>query len=37
VVGTTDEGHFEEIARELDGRHVRLDCSDNEVGRVVAD
>jgi hypothetical protein len=35
VVGSTDEGHFEEIARELDGRHVRLDCTDDEVGRVV--
>lgn len=37
VVGSTDEGHFEEIARQLDGRHVRLDCSDNEIGRVIAD
>ena len=36
VVGSTDEGHFEEIARELDGQHVRLDCTDNEVGRVIA-
>jgi signal transduction protein with GAF and PtsI domain len=37
VVGATDEVHFEEIARQLDGRHVRLDCSDHEIGRVVAD
>jgi len=35
VVGSTDETHFEEIARELDGKRVRLDCTDNEVGRVV--
>ncbi|HJQ47152.1 MAG TPA: PEP-utilizing enzyme [Amycolatopsis sp.] len=37
VVGDTDESHFEEIAKELDGRHVRLDCSDHEIGRVVSD
>lgn len=37
VVGATGEEHFEEIARELDGKKVRLDCTDNEVGRVVAD
>ena len=37
VVGNTDEGHFEEIARLLDGRRVRLDCTDHEVGRVVAE
>jgi hypothetical protein len=37
VVGNTDEAHFEEIAKELDGRRVRLDCSDHEVGRVVAE
>jgi len=36
VVGNTDEAHFEEIARELDGKRVRLDCSDNDTGRVVA-
>jgi len=35
VVGATGEEHFEEIARELDGKHVRLDCTDHEVGRVV--
>lgn len=35
VVGNTDDSHFEEIARELDGKKVRLDCSDNEVGRVL--
>jgi hypothetical protein len=37
VVGSTGEEHFEEIARQLDGRRVRLDCSDHEVGRVLAD
>ena len=37
VVGNTDEAHFEEIAKELDGRRVRLDCSDHEVGRVIAE
>lgn len=36
VVGNTDDAHFEEIARELDGKRVRLDCTDHEVGRVVA-
>jgi PEP-utilising enzyme, mobile domain len=35
VVGETDDSHFEEIARELDGKRVRLDCTDHEVGRVV--
>ena len=33
VVGNTDESHFEEIAKELDGRRVRLDGTDREVGR----
>ena len=37
VVGNTDEAHFVEIAKSLDGRHVRLDCSDDAVGRVIAD
>jgi PEP-utilising enzyme, mobile domain len=37
VVGNTGESHFEEIAKALDGRKVRLDCTDHEVGRVVAD
>ncbi|MYW89339.1 hypothetical protein G3I59_01480 [Amycolatopsis rubida] len=37
VVGNTDEAHFEEIAKELDGRKVRLDCSDHETGRIIAD
>lgn len=36
IVGDTDEAHFLEIAKELDGKHVRLDCTDHEVGRVVA-
>lgn len=37
VVGDTGEAHFEEIAKALDGRRVRLDCSDHEVGRVLAE
>ncbi len=37
VVGQTDPAHFEEIAKALDGRKVRLDCTDDEIGRVVAD
>lgn len=37
VVGKTDDAHFEEIAKALDGRRVRLDCSDHEVGRIIAD
>jgi hypothetical protein len=37
VVGSVDEAHFEEIAKELDGRKVRLDCTDHEFGRVVED
>ena len=37
VVGSTDESHFVEIAKALDGRRVRLDCTDDETGRVVAD
>src|SRR5687767_15924496 len=37
VVGKTDDAHFDEIAKALDGRRVRLDCTDHEVGRVIAD
>lgn len=37
VVGNTDEAHFVEIAEKLDGRRVRLACTDHEVGRVIAD
>ncbi|GEL27123.1 hypothetical protein PSU4_60770 [Pseudonocardia sulfidoxydans NBRC 16205] len=37
VVGNTPPEHFDEIAKLLDGRRVRLDCTDHEVGRVVAD
>ncbi len=33
--GNTDEAHFEEITRELNGRTVQLDCSDSEIGRVL--
>src|SRR5580693_7784929 len=34
-VGNTDEKHFREIAETLDGRKVRLDCTDGSVGRVI--
>jgi len=34
-VGSTGEAHFVEIAEGLDGRSVRLDCSDSEIGRVL--
>jgi signal transduction protein with GAF and PtsI domain len=34
-VGSTDEKHFKEIAETLDGRKVRLDCTDGSVGRVI--
>lgn len=36
VVGSTPESHFVEIAEQLDGKKVRLDCTDDEVGRIVA-
>ena len=35
VVGSTDEKHFREIAETLDGRQVRLDCTDGTTGRVI--
>lgn len=35
VVGDSGDAHFDEIARALDGKRVRLDCTDHEVGRVV--
>ena len=34
VVGDTDDSHFDEIVEALDGRTVRLDCSDETTGRV---
>jgi hypothetical protein len=34
-VGNVDEKHFREIAETLDGRTVRLDCTDSTVGRVI--
>ncbi|GAA4535991.1 PEP-utilizing enzyme [Pseudonocardia xishanensis] len=34
--GSTPESHFEEIAKELDGRTVTLDCADHSVGRILA-
>jgi phosphoenolpyruvate-protein kinase (PTS system EI component) len=35
VVGNSDETHFEEMASQLEGKRVRLDVTDSEVGRVV--
>ena len=35
VVGNTDDKHFQEIAEGLDGRKVRLDCTDGSVARVI--
>jgi hypothetical protein len=32
--GSTDDGHFEAIVQQLEGRRVRLDCADHDVGRV---
>jgi signal transduction protein with GAF and PtsI domain len=34
-VGNTDDKHFREIAEALDGRKVRLDCTDTSLGRVL--
>jgi hypothetical protein len=34
-VGNTHDKHFREIAETLDGRYVRLDCSDGSTGRVL--
>jgi signal transduction protein with GAF and PtsI domain len=35
LVGATGEEHFEEITQALDGKKVRLDCTDGDTGRVV--
>jgi len=35
VVGDTDESHFEEIVSRLNGKRVRLDCSDSDTARVL--
>ena len=32
--GNTDDAHFEAIVQRLEGKPVRLDCSDDNVGRV---
>lgn len=34
AAGSTEEAHFEAIVQELDGKRVRLDCGDDNVGRV---
>ncbi len=36
VPGETDDSHFDEIVKALDGVEVSLDCSDSLVGRVIA-
>ena len=33
-VGSTDDAHFEAIVQRLEGKRVRLDCHDDDVGRV---
>ena len=35
VPGETGDEHFEEIVEALDGKNVKLDCSDHDTGRVV--
>lgn len=37
VVGATGEEHFQEITEKLNGKRVRLDCSDQDTGRVILD
>jgi PEP-utilizing family enzyme len=32
--GNTDDAHFEAIVQRLDGKRVRLECDDDDVGRV---
>ena len=34
LAGNTDDAHFEAIVQRLEGRRVRLDCEDDDVGRV---
>jgi hypothetical protein len=36
VAGATPEAHFDEIVAALNGRAVVLDCTDDDVGRVIA-
>ena len=33
--GETPDSHFDEIVAALDGKSVRLDCSDPDKGRVL--
>ena len=35
VPGETDDSHFDEIVETLNGKNVRLDCTDGVVGKVV--
>lgn len=34
-VGNTDQGHFDEIVKELSGKQVTLKCANAEVGQIV--
>jgi PEP-utilising enzyme, mobile domain len=36
VAGATADSHFDEIVAALNGRRVRMDCTDHSVGRVYA-
>ena len=35
VPGETGDEHFVEIVEALDGKNVKLDCSDHDIGKVV--
>ena len=35
VPGETPDEHFDEIVEALNGKNVKLDCSDHDVGKVV--
>lgn len=37
VAGETPDSHFDEIIAALEGKKVTLDCTDHDMGRVLAD
>src|SRR5580700_2957544 len=37
ITNTDQSSHFDEIVKKLDGRAVRLDCSDHDAGLVIAE
>src|ERR1700730_8596590 len=37
ITNTDQSSHFDEIVKKLDGRPVRLDCSDHDAGLVIAE